>query len=117
MLLVRPRVVGELAGAWDPNKPRHYAYDFRAPFLDRDNIEISLPEGFTVDELPDPAKATFPFAQYVSKTENSGSVLKYTREYKITATQVSMDQMDQLKKLFGQINLDEKNMAVLKKAN
>jgi hypothetical protein len=117
MLLVRPRVVGELAGPWDSNKPRHYAYDFRAPFLDRDNIEISLPEGFTVDELPDPAKATFPFAQYVSKTENSGSVLKYTREYKITATQVSMDQMDQLKKLFGQINLDEKNMAVLKKAN
>jgi len=117
MMLVRPRVVGELAGAWDPNKPRHYAYDFRAPFLDRDNIEISLPEGFTVDELPDPAKATFPFAEYVSKTENSGSVLKYTREYKITATQVSMDQMDQLKKLFGQINLDEKNMAVLKKAN
>jgi hypothetical protein len=117
MLLVRPRVVGELAGAWDPNKPRHYAYDFRAPFMDRDNIEISLPEGFTVDELPDPAKATFPFAQYNSKTENSGSVLKYTREYRITATQVSMDQMDQLKKLFGQINLDEKNMAVLKKAN
>jgi len=117
MMLVRPRVVGELAGAWDPNKPRHYAYDFRAPFLDRDNIEISLPEGFTVDELPDPAKATFPFAEYVSKTENSGSVLKYTREYKITATQVSMDQMDQIKKLFGQINLDEKNMAVLKKAN
>jgi hypothetical protein len=76
-----------------------------------------LPDGFKVDELPDPAKADFPFAQYVSKTENSGSVLKYTREYKITATQVSMDQMDQLKKLFGQINLDEKNMAVLKKVN
>ena len=117
MLLVRPRVVGELAGPWDPNKPRHYAYDFRAPFLDRDSIEISLPPGFQVDELPEPAKASFPFAQYVSKTENSGSVLKYTREYRITATQVSMDQMDQLKKLFGQINLDEKNMAVLKKVN
>lgn len=117
MLLVRPRVLGELAGRWDANKPRHYAYDFRAPFLDRDSIEISLPEGFKVDELPDPAKATFPFAEYVSKTESAEGVLKYTREYKQTATQVSMDQMDQLKKLFGQINLDEKNMAVLKKAN
>jgi hypothetical protein len=117
MLLVRPRVLGELAGAWDPNKPRHYAYDFRAPFLDRDSVEIALPDGFLVDELPEPAKASFPFAEYASKTENSGSLLKYTREYKITATQVSMDQMDQLKKLFGQINLDEKNMAVLKKAN
>jgi hypothetical protein len=117
MLLVRPRVLGELAGPWDANKPRHYAYDFRAPFLDRDTVEISLPDGFKVDELPDPAKATFPFAEYVSKTESAEGVLKYTREYKQTATQVSMDQMDQLKKLFGQINLDEKNMAVLKKAN
>lgn len=117
MLLVRPRVLGELAGPWDPNKPRHYAYDFRGPFLDRDSVEISLPEGFKVDELPDPAKATFPFAEYVSKTESSGGTLKYTREYKQTATEVSMDQMDQLKKFFGQINLDEKNMAVLKKVN
>jgi hypothetical protein len=117
MLLVRPRVLGELAGPWDSNKPRHYAYDFRAPFLDRDSIEISLPEGFKVDELPDPAKAMFPFAEYVSKTESAEGVLKYTREYKQTATQVSMEQMDQLKKFFGQINLDEKNMAVLKKAN
>jgi len=117
MLLVRPRVLGELAGPWDPNKPRHYAYDFRAPFLDRDTVEISLPDGFKVDELPDPAKATFPFAEYVSKTESTEGILRYTREYKQLATEVSMDQMDQLKKFFGQINLDEKNMAVLKRAN
>jgi hypothetical protein len=117
MLLVRPRVLGELAGPWDPNKPRHYPYDFRAPFLDRDNIEISLPEGFTVDELPDPAKATFPFAEYMSKTESSAGVLKYTREYKQTATEVSMEHIDELKKFFSQINLDEKNMSVLKKVN
>lgn len=117
MLLVRPRVLGELAGRWDPNKPRHYAYEFPGPFLDRDTVEITLPDGFKVDELPDPAKATFPFAEYVSKTESSGGTLKYTREYKQTATEVSMDQMDQLKKLFGQINLDEKSMAVLKKVN
>jgi hypothetical protein len=117
MLLVRPRVLGELAGRWDANKPRHYAYVFPGRFLDRDTVEISLPDGFKVDELPDPAKATFPFAEYVSKTESTEGMLKYTREYKQTATEVSMDQMDQLKKLFGQINLDEKNMAVLKKTN
>ncbi len=117
MLLVRPRVLGELAGPWDANKPRHYAYEFRGPFLDRDTIEISLPEGFKVDELPDPAKVTFPFAEYASKTESGDGVLKYTREYKQTATEVSMEHMDQLKKFFGQINLDEKNMAVLKRAN
>lgn len=117
MLLVRPRVLGELAGPWDANKPRHYAYEFRGPFLDRDTVEISLPEGFKVDELPDPAKITFPFAEYVSKTESGEGVLKYTREYKQTASEVSMEHMDELKKFFSQINLDEKNMAVLKKVN
>jgi hypothetical protein len=109
--------VGELAGAWDANKPRHYAYEFDAPFLNSDTVEITLPDGFKVDELPEPAKASFPFGQYVSKTENSGNVLKYSREYRMDSTLVSMEQMEQLKKLFGQINLDEKNMAVLKKAN
>lgn len=117
LLLVRPHVVGEVAGAWDANKPRHYAYQFDAPFLDNDNVEITLPEGFKVDELPEPAKSSFAFGQYVSKTENSGNILKYTRQYRMDSTLVSMDQMDQLKKLFGQINSDEKNMAVLKKAN
>jgi hypothetical protein len=117
MLLVRPRVLGELAGPWDANKPRHYAYEFRGPFLDRDTVEISLPEGFKVDELPDPAKVTFPFAEYVSKTESGEGVLKYTREYKQTASEVSLEHIDELKKFFSQINLDEKNMAVLKKVN
>ncbi len=117
MLLVRPRVLGELAGPWDANKPRHYAYEFRGPFLDRDTVEISLPEGFKVDELPDPAKISFPFAEYMSKTESGEGILKYVREYKQTATEVPLDHMDDLKKFFSQINLDEKNMAVLKKAN
>lgn len=117
LLLVRPRVVGEMAGAFDVTKPRHYAYEFDAPFLRSDSVEITLPEGFKVDELPEPAKALFSFAQYVSKTENSGNILKYTRQYRMDSTLVPMEQMDQLKKLFGQINLDEKNMAVLKKAN
>lgn len=117
LLLVRPHVLGEMAGGWDANKPRRYAYDFEVPFLNSDKVEISLPDGFKVDELPDPAKASFPFAEYSSKTEETGNVLKYTREYRVAATEVPVGQMDQLKKLFGQINLDEKNMAVLKKAN
>ena len=117
MLLVRPRVVGEMAGAWDANKPRHYAYDFPAPFVTTDTVEITVPDGFKVYELPDPAKASFPFAEYSSKTEASGNTLKYTREYKMAATEVPLDNIAQLKTLFADITSDEKNMAVLKKAN
>jgi hypothetical protein len=80
-------------------------------------VEITLPEGYSIDELPEPAKAIFPFAEYTSKAEKSGNVLKYSREYKMQATQVPVDHIEQLRKLFSQIGADEKSMAVLKKAN
>jgi hypothetical protein len=117
LLLVRPRVVGEMAGFFDPSKPRHYSYQFRAPQSESDVFEITLPDGFKVDELPEPAKAAFSFGEYHSKAENSGNVLKYTREYKVGTTLVPLEKFDELKKLFSQINIDEKNMAVLKRAN
>jgi hypothetical protein len=117
LLLVRPHVVGEFAGYLDAGKPRHYPYEISAPFCSNESVEITLPDGYKVDELPEPAKTTVPFAEYSSKTENSGSVLKYTREYKMRTTLVPVEKIDLLKTLFGAINLDEKNMAVLKKAN
>ena len=115
LLLVRPHVVGEMAGHIDSTKPRTHPYEVDAPFMRVENVEIVLPDGYKVDELPDPAKATAAFADYTSKTESTGNVLKYSREYKMHTTLVPVERMDQLKKLFGQINLDERNMAVLKK--
>src|SRR5947209_5131091 len=96
LLLLRPRVIGEFAGAWDTSKPRHYAYEFRAPFLNTDTVEITLPEGFAVDEIPDPVKAGFPFAEYTSKMETAGNVLKYTRAYKIETILVPLDNVGKL---------------------
>lgn len=117
LLLLRPRIVGEFAGSWDTSKPRQYAYEFPAPFLNSDQVEITLPEGFKVDEVPDPIKAAFPFAEYTSKTEAAGNVLKYTRAYKVETTLVPVDNLEKLKKLFTDITADERNQAVLKKVN
>jgi hypothetical protein len=78
-------------------------------------VEISLPEGVKVDELPDPAKISFPFGTYTSGAEIAGNVLKYHREYRVTATQVPFDHVADLARLFSSINIDEKAQAVLKK--
>ena len=117
LLLVRPRVIGEMAGSFDATKPRHYAYEFAAPFLRSDSVEINLPDGYGVDELPNATKGEFSFAQYQSKTEQAGNVLKYSREYKMQATSVPVEKYDDLRHLFSEIITDEKNMAVLKKKN
>lgn len=117
LLLIRPRVVGEYAGALDASKTRHYGYEITAPYWASETVEITLPEGYKVDELPAPTRAAPAFAEYTSKTEDGGNVLRYTRDYKMRTTLVPVENIDQLRKLFGEISLDEKNMAVLKKTN
>ena len=117
LLLVRPRVLGEKLGSLDISKPRLYPYSFEAPTLQTDVFEFNLPDGYKVDELPDAAKADFAFGEYSSKIENSGNTMKYSREYEIKATSIPADKIGELNKFFHQINQDERNMAVLKKAN
>ena len=117
LLLVRPRVLGEKLGILDMTKPRHYPYEFDAPTLQTDAFEFNLPDGYKIDELPEAAKATFAFGEYNSRIENAGTLLKYSREYKINAVRVPPEKIGDLGKFFHQINQDERNMAVLKKAN
>jgi Domain of Unknown Function with PDB structure (DUF3857) len=117
LLLVRPRVLGEKLGSLDTTKPRHYPYEFEVPTLQTDTFEFNLPDGYKVDELPDAAQAAFAFGEYSSKIENDGATLKYSREYKIKATSIPAERIGDLGKFFREINQDERNMAVLKKAN
>lgn len=117
LLLVRPRVLGEKLGALDGTKPRLYPYDFEAPTLQTDVFTINLPEGYKVDELPEPTKADFAFGDYTSSIEDSGGALKYSRHYEIKATSIPAGRIGELKTFFHQINQDERNMAVLKKVN
>jgi hypothetical protein len=117
LLLVRPRVLGEKLGSLDMTKPRHYPYEFNAPTLQTDVFEFNLPDGYKIDELPQAARATFAFGEYNSRIENAGTLLKYSREYKINAVRVPPEKIGDLGKFFHQINQDERNMAVLKKAN
>jgi len=117
LLLVRPRLLGEYAGPLDGSKPRHYAYEMPAPYSMVETVEITLPAGYKVDELPAPVKTAVSFAEYHSTMEDEGAVLKYSREYKVNTTLVPVDKIDQLKRVFGEITADERNMAILKKAN
>jgi transglutaminase-like putative cysteine protease len=118
LLLVRPRVVGEWSNMLleDTSKPRLYPVDLGATKLFSDIVEISLPAGYVVDDLPTPVKADYPFATYTSKVESDGSVLRYTRTLQVKAVLVPNEQLGDLKKFYEQIAEDESATAVLRRA-
>jgi hypothetical protein len=116
LLMVRPRVLGSEAIGVD-RKPRKIAIDLGETMEASDSFDIELPDGYTVDELPDPVKADFGFASYQSSTELHGHTLHYSRKYEVKAVTLPPEKYPDLQKLAGLIATDEQNRAILKKAN
>ena len=117
LLLIRPRVVGvNSSDLLETKEPRKYPVEFDGPWKNSDTIEIAIPAGYEVDDLPPPVNADYSFASYHSKTEASGNTLKYTRTFEVRELTVPISKAEDLKKLYRVIASDERNTAVLKPA-
>ena len=115
LLLVRPRVVGiNASDMLETKETRKYPVEFDGPWKNSDTIEIAIPAGYDVDDLPPPVNADYSFASYHSKTEASGNTLKYTRTFEVKELSVPVSKVEDLKKLYRIIANDERNTAVLK---
>jgi hypothetical protein len=114
LLLVRPRVVGSYARAFD-DKPRVYPIDLEMTGRWRDSFDITIPAGYTVDETPDPVALDLDFASYHATVSAKGNVLHYEREYVVRQVELPAARAADFRRLVSTILSDEKNAAVLKK--
>jgi hypothetical protein len=115
LLLVRPRVLGSFAVPFD-DKPRTLPIDLSATGRWHDSYDITLPEGFVVDEMPEPVDLDVEFASYHSTITAKENNLHYERDFVVRQIQIPADRADAFRKLEGAIVMDEKGTAVLKKA-
>jgi len=114
LLLVRPRVVGDLAWGLS-DKPRTVPISFAGLGVWRDDFDVKIPPGYTVDDVPDPVKMDVGFATYTSEVKAEGDVLHYQREYVLKKLRLDPGQYGELRKLEAEIATDENSAAVLKK--
>ncbi len=116
LLLLRPRVVGNKGSSLLAGKPRKYPIEFQETTRQDDVFDITLPAGYTVDELPQPVQAKCDYATYKSEVQVSGNVLHYKRTYEINDLVVPTEKLSEVREFFHQIAIDEKSSAVLKRA-
>ena len=114
LLFVRPRVLGRKRAEFPVDKERTHPVAFSSTSLQTDLVEIVLPEGYRVDELPPPVELTTDFAEYHSRTEVEDNVLRYQRRYEIKEVRVPAERLPELKRFFQQVAGDERSRAVLK---
>jgi len=115
LLLVRPRVLGtKTSNLLETKDPRKFPIEFEGPLQDTDNFEITIPDGYVVDDVPGPVDAEYSFASYHSKTEVKGNVIGYTRTLEVKELSVPVARAEELRKFYRTIASDEKNTVVLK---
>jgi len=113
-LLVRPRVVGSIVYPLDTAK-RKYPIELGDASMISDDYLIDLPDGYGVDDLPDPVRIDKGFASYESKTEVQGHAVHYTRTFEMRAVELPADKYDDLRHLMEAIGNDERSEVILKK--
>lgn len=114
LLMVRPRVLGSEYLETD-HKPRAVPIDLRETLQAKDDYDIELPPGYTVDEMPEPVKLDLGFASYESASQVKGNILHYSRTYTVRQVTLPPEKYSDLQKLAGVIAADEQSHAVLKK--
>lgn len=116
LLLVRPQVIGEHVSSFaEQKKQRKYAVSYPSTWSQSDVIDIKLPAGYKVDELPGPVDVKVPFAEYRSKTEVKDNILYYNQTYERKDLTVPLDQFATLRTFLRGVAADGRNTAVLKR--
>ena len=115
LLIIRPRVLGEKGSSILAGKDRKYPIEFPEATRQDDIFDFTLPDGYTVDELPDPVKAECPYGKYQSHVEVKGKTLEYSRTYEIDDIMVPTAKLPEVRDFFREIAADERSSIVLKK--
>lgn len=118
LLLLRPRVVGSDARVVSDvmeSKARKFPIEIGHPGEWRDSFDIALPNGFVVDEIPDPVNLDMDFASYHASVTAKSSLLHYERDYVVRQVEVPASRAADFRKFESAIEEDEQAAAVLKK--
>ena len=118
LLLVRPRVLGSHADAVPDlmsGERLKYPIVLGHPGVWRDEFDIALPSGYTVDDAPEPVSVDAGFASYKSSVTAKGGTLHYESEYVVRDVEIPPGQAAEFRKLESAIVASEKSAAVLKK--
>lgn len=115
ILLLRPWVLGSLSSSiLETREARQHPVEFDGPAQYRDSFEIALPDGYDVDDLPDPTSLDVGVATYESKTELAGRTIRYSRVLEIKQLSVPASNAEQLKNFYRNIYGDERRVVALK---
>jgi hypothetical protein len=78
-----------------------------------ETVKIKIPNGFTVDEMPEPAKLETLFGNYAVSYEVKDDYLIFNRSLKLNRMTIPADKYDSVRNFFGQVHSTDQAPVVL----
>jgi hypothetical protein len=96
---------------------RKYPVYFPYPFTDNDVVTMKVPQGFTLESVPQPEDAKLPYARYQNVSNFDGLQLVTQRQFAFNAIFLPLDKYSELKSFFGKVQAGDEQQAVLHGGN
>ena len=114
-LLVAPALLHQASRARFFSTDRKYSVYFSYPYLDREEIEIEIPEGYQLEGQPKPKSYETPLGRFLWKLEEKDGRTVLTRELQLDAILISVEAYPLVKAFFDAIHAADKTQIVLRK--
>ena len=102
LLVFRPAVVGRLGNHYLQAEPRTTPVVLSGECYHQ-QIEVSLPPAFQIDEMPEGANLKAGFGSYSSNYSLKGNKLTFTEQLDVTSSTIPADQYGEVKRFFEQV--------------
>ena len=112
LLVFKPAVVSRREGLALTAATRKHPIVLRANAYS-ETVQVKLPSGFTVDEVPDAMKLETPFGSYVTSYEVKNNELVFKRQLSQKATTIAAADYEAVRKFFESIRAAENAPVVL----
>jgi hypothetical protein len=112
LMVFRPTMVGRLdrLSYTDGRRTQAYVVDSSSY---RETVEIKLPAGFVVDEMPDIVTLETPFGKYSASYEEAGNKVIFRRSLDMKRTTVPVGEYESVRTFFAKVHSTEQSQIVL----
>ncbi len=111
LLIFKPVIVGRRNAVALTENKRSNPIELDSSMMN-ETVVFSLPDGFEVDELPEPIALESPFGSYKTSFEMKDGKLHFSRSYKMKRSMIPVADYDQVKRFYAKM-LDAEQSAVV----
>ena len=106
LLVLKPPVLARLGWALASDRPRRHPVSLRARAV-RETLTVVPPDGFAVDELPEPAAFEGPLSRFSARTQAAAGSVTQTRDLVLQRGEVAVDRFPELRDFFRRVRAME----------